>query len=71
MLPHAEIVVGAPDSDLASETMIKGAGKSAATPFKVGEAPVTALGTKRIKPLFEEAFVVDLETSCLWSLAAR
>jgi hypothetical protein len=45
MLPYAEIVIGAPDGDVASYPMMEGAGKAAGAPLDVGEDPVALLRT--------------------------
>src|SRR5215470_2747337 len=58
MLPHAEIVVGAPDSDLGADAMVKGTRKAAAASLEISKDAVTPLGAQRAEALFEEAFVV-------------
>ena len=60
MLPHAQIVVGTPDGDLARIVpgAPDGAGKGADDPLHVGENPVAALRMELVDRLVEETLVV-------------
>ena len=58
VLPHAEIVVRAPDGDLGADAVIEGARKAAAAPLEIGKDAISPLGAQRIEALFEEALVI-------------
>jgi len=58
VLPHAELVVRAPDRDLGIDVVIKGLRKPAAAALEVGENAIPALGAERIETPFEEAVEV-------------
>src|SRR6266404_4325301 len=58
MLPHAEIVVRAPDRDLGTDAVIEGAREAAATPLEIGEHAIPPLGVQRTEALSEEALVI-------------
>src|SRR5262249_4498874 len=58
VLPHAEIVVRAPDGDLGADAVIKGSRKPAAAALKIGEDAVPPLGAERVETLFKKAFVI-------------
>src|SRR5438132_7663236 len=58
MLPHAEIIVRAPDGNLGPDPMIESAREAAATPLEIGKDAVAPLGAQRIEALTEEGFVV-------------
>src|SRR5260370_372014 len=60
---HPEIVVRAPHRHLGADAVIERAGKQAATPLEMGEGAVAPFRAKRIKTLFEEAFVIHLVAS--------
>src|SRR5260370_16489826 len=58
MLPHAEIIVRAPDRDLGADAVIESERKAATAPLEIGEDAIPPLGAKLIEALFEEDFVV-------------
>jgi hypothetical protein len=58
VLPHAEIVVRAPNRHLGADAVIEGARVAPAVPLKIGEDAVPPLGAQHIKPLLEKAFVI-------------
>ena len=57
VLPHAELVVRAPDRDLGIDAVIKG-WKPAAAALNVGENAIPAFDAERIETPFEEAVEV-------------
>src|SRR5438128_1439472 len=69
VLAHPEIVVRAPHRHLASDAVIEGAGKKAATPLEMGEGAVAPFRAKLIKTLSEEAFVIHLAASFFFTSA--
>ncbi len=60
VLAHAEIVVGAPDDDLAGLFPVppQGVGEAAGDPFKVGEDAIAPLGVERGNRLREDRLIV-------------
>lgn len=60
MLAHAQVIVGAPDSDFtgAARMMMLGAGKCACPAFKIGEHAVAALAMKTFELPTKIGFVV-------------
>src|SRR6266446_1408995 len=58
MLPHAKVIVGAPDGDLGPDPMIEGARKATATPLEIGKDAVAPFRAQRVEALTEEGFVV-------------
>src|ERR1700730_2881562 len=64
MLPHAEIVVGAPDHDVAGPVrgMPGGVGKSAGDPLEVRENPVAPLVVQAAEGGAEEFAVIHRGT---------
>src|SRR6185437_8351424 len=58
MLAHADIVVGAPDGDLAAADMIVCARKCTGLAFKIGEHPVATFGPERVETRLEKTFVI-------------
>src|SRR5580693_894055 len=58
MLPHAEIVVRAPDGDLGADAVIEGPRKAAAAALEIGKDPVPPLGAQCIQTLLEVALVI-------------
>jgi len=61
MLAHAEIIIRAPDGDLGTDPVIKGARKLAAAPLEVGEHAVPPFGAQRLQALSEEGFVIHCQ----------
>ena len=63
MLSHAEVVVRAPDHDVARRlaAVARGEGIAARVARQLGEDAVTALDLERVDPFREEAFVVHVE----------
>jgi hypothetical protein len=55
VLPHAEIVVRAPNGHLGADAVIIGAWKPPAAPFEIGERAIPPLGVQRTETLSEEA----------------
>jgi len=53
VLPHAEIIIGAPDRHLGADPVIEGAREVAAAPLEIGEDAVPPLGAQPIQALFE------------------
>src|SRR5216684_6147434 len=58
MLPHAEIIVRAPDRDLGADAVIEGARKAAAAPFEIGKDAIPPLGAHCVETLSEKALVI-------------
>ena len=58
MLAHAEIVVGAPDRDVAAAAVIERAREGAGPPLQIGEHAIAALGLERVEPVLEKTFVI-------------
>ena len=58
MLPHAKVIVRAPDGDLGTDAVIKGARKAAAAPLEIGKDAIASLGAQHVEALCEKAFVV-------------
>ena len=58
VLPHAEIVVRAPNGHLGADAVIEGARKPAAAPLEISKHAIPPLGAQRVEPLFEEPFVI-------------
>jgi hypothetical protein len=58
VLPHAEIVIRAPDRDLGADAVVESVRKAAAAPFEIGEDTVSPLGAQRTEALSEEALVI-------------
>src|SRR3954452_7917109 len=55
VLPHAEVIVRAPDRHLGADAVIIGARKPTAAPLEIGEHAVPPLGAQRTETLSEEA----------------
>jgi hypothetical protein len=60
VLAHAEIVVGAPDRDLADAviTVMEGAREVPGAPFEIRKDPVAALRVEAVELATEERFIV-------------
>jgi hypothetical protein len=65
VLPHAEIIVGAPDGDFAGSVRAvpQRRGKTAGNAFQIGEDAVAPLGLQRIEGGMEETLVIHRLTA--------
>jgi len=55
VLPHAEIIVGAPDGDLAAIGVVECLGESPGAALEIGEDAIAALGLQRVDSGLENA----------------
>jgi len=60
VLPHAEIVVRAPDGHLGADAVVEGPRKPPASPLEIGKDAVPPLGAQRVEALSEEALVIHV-----------
>jgi len=58
MLAHAEIVIRAPDGDIALQTMMVSVGKLSGMTLELGKMPVAAIGLEAVQSCLE-ILVVD------------
>jgi len=58
VLPHAEIVVRAPDGHLGADAVVESARKAAAAPLEIGEDAIPSLDVQCVEALFEVALVI-------------
>ena len=58
MLAHAEIIVRAPDGDLAAYPVIESPRKTTAAPLEIGKDAVAPFRAQRVEALLEKTFVV-------------
>src|SRR6202035_4466465 len=58
VLPHAEIVVGAPDRHLVADAVLESAREEAAAPLDIGKDAIAALDAELIETLCEIGLVI-------------
>src|SRR5580658_2918592 len=58
MLPHAEIVVGGPDGDLAADVVVEGLGESAGAALEIREDAIAPFGPEAVESRLEKLLMI-------------
>ena len=75
MLPHTQVIIGAPNGDLGRSARVLGVAdsgwKGTTTAFKLGEGAIVALIAERIELGFEEGLIIHGHSAASPTISAK